>query len=85
LGKVRPDWPAGLPAPMENPPVVDAQVHAFLDGSEIPVTSATLAPGYIGFYVVEVQLPAIANLGTSELHLTAAGRESNRVQVVIEP
>ena len=85
LGKVRPDWPTGMAAPMENPPVVAAEVKVFLDGSPLQVTRATLAPGYIGFYLIEVQLPAIANLGTSELHLSAGGQESNHVQMVLEP
>ena len=31
------------------------------------------------------QLPAINNLGTSALYLTADGQESNHVQLVIEP
>jgi uncharacterized protein (TIGR03437 family) len=85
LGKLRPDWPTGLAAPLENPPAVSAAVRAFLNGAAIPVTRATLAPGNIGFYVVEVQLPAIVNAGVSELYISADGVESNRVQVVIEP
>jgi uncharacterized protein (TIGR03437 family) len=84
LGRVRPDWPAGVPAP-ENPPAVAAQVQAFLDGSSVQVTRATLAPGHIGFYLVELQLPAITNAGMSELHLVVDGKESNKVQVWIEP
>jgi len=85
LGKVRPGWPTGLAAPLENPPEVAASVRAYLNGAAIPVTRATLAPGHIGFYVVEVQLPAIVNAGISELYISADGAESNRVQVVIEP
>jgi uncharacterized protein (TIGR03437 family) len=85
LGKVRPDWPTGLAAPLEDPPVVAASIRAFLDGSPVEVSRATLAPGYIGFYLVEVQLPAVMNAGVSELHISAAGQESNHVQIVIEP
>jgi uncharacterized protein (TIGR03437 family) len=83
LGKVTPDWRTGEVAPLENPPAVVAAVRAYLDGSEVTVARATLAPGYIGMYVVEVQLPAIANYGAMELHITADGRESNHVQLVI--
>ena len=68
-----------------NPPAVAAAVKVLLDGMPLQVTSATLAPGHIGFYVVEVQLPAISNAGTSELYISADGQESNRVQLVIEP
>ena len=85
LGRVRPEWPTGMRAPMENPPAVVAPVAAFLDGKPLQVTQATLVPGYIGFYLIEVQLPAIVNAGTSELHISADGQESNRVQVPIEP
>jgi len=42
-------------------------------------------PGYIGFYLIEVQLPPIVNAGTSELLITADNQESNRVIVTIEP
>ena len=85
LGKVRPEWPTGLAAPLENPPVVAATVKALLDRLPVQVTRATLAPGYIGFYLIEVQLPAIVNAGPAELYITADGQESNRVQVVLEP
>jgi uncharacterized protein (TIGR03437 family) len=84
LGKVLPEWPAGMLAP-ENAPAVTAQVQAFLDGAPVQVTRATLAPGYAGFYLVELQLPSITNAGMSELHLTAEGRESNKVRIWIEP
>ncbi|HEY7392369.1 MAG TPA: hypothetical protein VH640_27870 [Bryobacteraceae bacterium] len=85
LGKVRPDWPTNLPAPAQNPPAVVAPVQVYLDGMPLQVTSATLAPFNIGFYIIEAQLPSITNLGTSELYITADGRESNRVQIVVEP
>jgi uncharacterized protein (TIGR03437 family) len=85
LGRVKPDWPTGTPAQMENPPAVVANVRAFLDGAPVTVTRATLLPGYIGFYLIEVQLPAITNAGTSQLYISADGQESNRVVLVIEP
>jgi uncharacterized protein (TIGR03437 family) len=85
LGKLRGGWPTGLAAPLLTPPEVAASVRAFLNGAAIPVTRATLAPGNIGFYLVEVQLPAIVNAGISELYISADGVESNRVQVMIEP
>lgn len=85
LGKVRPDWPTGMAAPLENPPAVAAIVKAYLDRVPVQVTRAALAPGYIGFYLVEVQLPALVNAGPAELYITADGQESNRVQVVLEP
>jgi len=85
LGKVRPDWPTGLAAPLEQPPTVSADVRAFLDRAPVAVTRATLAPGYVGLYLIELQLPAIVNAGPAELYISADGQESNRVQVYLEP
>ena len=85
LGKVRPDWPTGLAAPLENPPAVAATVKAYLDRVPVQVTHAALAPGYVGFYLIEVQLPELVNAGPAELYISADGQESNRVQVVLEP
>jgi uncharacterized protein (TIGR03437 family) len=84
LGKVSPEWQAGIPARVDNPPAVAATIRAFVNGAAVPVTRATLAGGFIGFYVVEVQLPAINNSGPAELYITADGVESNRVQFPIE-
>ena len=85
LGRVQPDWSTNLPAPHQNPPAVAASVKIYLDGAPLEVTRASLAPDFIGFYLIESQLPPIANLGTSELYITADGQESNRVQIVVEP
>jgi uncharacterized protein (TIGR03437 family) len=85
LGKVQPDWPTGRAAPLENPPSVAAPVRVYLNGAPLQVTRATLAPGYIGFYLIEVQLPAVANLGTADLYISAAGQDSNHVQITLEP
>jgi uncharacterized protein (TIGR03437 family) len=83
LGKVNPAWPSGVPAPSQNPPAVAANVAAFLNGNPVQVTKATLAPGYVGLYLVEIQLPAVLDSGTAELYLSADGQESNRVRVSV--
>lgn len=85
LGRVRPDWPAGISAPLENPPAVAAQVKVYLDRQPVEVSRAVLAPGYVGFYLIEVQLPSIVNRGTAELYVEAEGQQSNRVKVYLEP
>ena len=85
LGKVTPDWMTGVPAPLDSPPVVRGNVTAFLDGTPVQVAKATLAPGYVGYYIVELQIPAIVNRGTSELRLLMNGEESNRVKLYLEP
>jgi uncharacterized protein (TIGR03437 family) len=84
LGRVNPDWPTGLPGPTENPPQVAAKVQAFLDRQPVEVTRAVLAP-YIGFYLVELEVPKIVNYGPAELFLEVNGQGSNRVRIYIEP
>ena len=84
LGKVTPAWPTGMAARVDNPPAVAATIRAFVNGAPVPVTRATLAGGFIGFYAIEVQLPGINNSGPAELYITADGVESNRVQFLIE-
>ncbi len=84
LGKVRPDWPTGMAAPLQQPPAVRAEVTAYLDRAPVDVLSATLAPGYVGLYLVELRLPAIVNAGPAELYVSAGGQESNRVKIQVE-
>jgi uncharacterized protein (TIGR03437 family) len=85
LGKVTPAWPTGVPAPVDAPPAVSGTITAFLDGSPIEVTRAVLAPDYVGYYVVDLQIPAIVNRGASELRIVMNGEESNRVKLYLEP
>jgi uncharacterized protein (TIGR03437 family) len=85
LGRVTPDWTAGVEAPLDNPPKVVADVRAVLDGAPMTVTRAVLAPGYVGWYLVEIEIPRIVNTGPSELYLDVDGHPSNRVRVYIEP
>jgi uncharacterized protein (TIGR03437 family) len=84
FGRVKPDWPTGLAASLKDPPRVAAPVHAYLGGSPVEVTQATLAPGYVGFYLIEVQIPRIVNTGPAELYLEAEGQQSNRVRLYVE-
>ena len=85
LGRVSPDWPTGVPAPLSNPPHVNATVHAWLDREPIEVSQATLAGGYTGMYAVEVRVPSIVNAGPAELYVDADGHESNRVRIWVQP
>jgi uncharacterized protein (TIGR03437 family) len=85
LGRVKPEWPAGVDAPLDNPPAVVADVRAMLDGAPVDVTRAVLAPGYVGWYLVEIEIPKIVNSGPCELYLDVDGHPSNRVRVYIEP
>jgi len=85
LGRVKPDWPTGMAAPLTDPPRVAATVRASLDRIPLEVSQAVLAPGYIGFYLIEVQLPKILNAGPADLVLEADGQQSNHVRLYIQP
>ncbi len=85
LGRVVPDWPTGVPAPLDNAPRVLAPVKVYLDRVPLTVTKATLAPGYVGFYVIEFELPAIVNAGPAEIYLEAGSRSSNRTRLILRP
>jgi uncharacterized protein (TIGR03437 family) len=85
LGRVQPEWPTGVAAPLEQTPRVVASVRAYLDRSPVAVTRAVLAPGYVGLYLIEVELPKIVNYGPAELYVETDGQASNRVRLYIEP
>lgn len=85
LGRVDPDWPAGLPAPLREPPKVVTPVRVLLDRHPVPVIEASLAPGYIGLYLVRFEIPRITNYGSVELVIEAAEHRSNPVRIFIEP
>ncbi|MCU1337005.1 MAG: hypothetical protein JWO19_2586 [Bryobacterales bacterium] len=85
LGRVQPAWPTGLPAPADSPHTVAAPVRALIDRSPAQVTRAILAPGYVGMYLVEIEIPNIVNYGPAELYIEVDGQPSNRVRVYIEP
>jgi uncharacterized protein (TIGR03437 family) len=85
LGRVKPDWPAGRPAPADDPPTVVAPVTAYLDGNPVLVTRQVLAPSQTGYYLVEIELPKLVNAGPAQLSIAAGGHASNPVRVYIEP
>lgn len=82
LGRVEPAWPAGVAAPANSPPRVVAPVSVWLNGQTLAVTRAELAPGYVGFYVVETQLPPVLDDGFAELRVEAGGRSSQPIRLL---
>ena len=81
LGRVRPDWPAGMAAPAEHPPEVLAGVRVFLDGAPMKLVRSVLAPGYVGFYLVEFDAPEFLDSGVAEVVIEGAGQSSNAVRI----
>ncbi|MBA3972879.1 MAG: hypothetical protein C0504_01520 [Candidatus Solibacter sp.] len=84
LGRVTPEWPAGLPAPASNPPRVAAEVKVLIDGVALEDVEARLAPGYVGFYLIEARLPVMMDAGPAELRVEAGSSASGPVRVYVE-
>ena len=85
LGAVKPEWPTGVPAPRESPPEVLEKTRVYLDDIPLRVISATLAIGYIGTYVVDVEVPFLSTPRRGDLFLEAANKRSNRVRIWVGP
>ena len=81
MRRVTPQWPTGTPAPAENTPRVIAPVRVFVDRVPVEVSRATLAPGFVGFYLVEIAIPDAVNNGPAELYIEVAGQSSGRVSI----
>jgi uncharacterized protein (TIGR03437 family) len=62
--------------------IVLAPVEAFWNGNALPVAFAGLAPGFVGLYQVNVELPAGA-AGVNRLRLKVGGVDSNEVRVTL--
>ena len=67
------------------PGAVSAPVRAWLDSAPLEVVRATLAPGYIGYYLVEVRLPDFVNQGPAAFFLEAGNSFTNRGRRSVEP
>jgi uncharacterized protein (TIGR03437 family) len=60
-------------------------VAVLLNGTELPVLFAGLAPGFIGLYQVNVTIPASTPPGLGiPLALKAGGQQSNSVLVALQ-
>lgn len=89
LGRVSPQWTAGTPAtasasPGETPAVA-VPIRVWLDATPLEVIHASLAPGYVGYYLVQVRLPDVLDAGRAELFFQAGNSLTNRVRLYIEP
>jgi uncharacterized protein (TIGR03437 family) len=74
-----------MPAPADRPPAVVAAVRVLVDGLPATVARSVLAPGYVGFYLVEFDAPQFLNAGVAEITVEAAGQLSNPVRVYTVP
>ena len=62
-----------------------APLRVWLNGRTLDLRRAELASGYVGFYLVEVQLPVLLDAGIAPLAVEAGGRVSNTILVRVQP
>jgi uncharacterized protein (TIGR03437 family) len=79
LGRVNGEATAGQPAPEAPLLTVRAAVQVQVGSEILRPLYAGLAPGFVGLYQVNLQLPASLAPGTHPLRVTAGGAASNTV------
>ena len=83
LGPLSPAIPAGTPAPISPLSNTTLNVTATIGNQPATVTYAGSAPGEIGVYQVNVQVPLTAPSGADRLVLTA-GQNSSQTGVTVQ-
>ena len=84
LGPTNPVVPSGTAAPSSPPAVVTNAVTATIGGITVPVQFAGLAPGFVGLYQVNVEIPAGVTPGPDvPLVLLQSGVPSNSVTLAV--
>jgi uncharacterized protein (TIGR03437 family) len=58
--------------------------EASIDGARADVLYSGLAPGYLGLYQVNIQLPADLTPGVRNLSLLVGGARSNAVRLAVQ-
>ncbi|MGO9096393.1 MAG: hypothetical protein ACLQGV_14380 [Bryobacteraceae bacterium] len=76
LGAVNPAATSGA-VPPSPPPQTNTPVQALIDSAPLDAAWAGLAPGWVGLYAVNVQLPANLAPGSHQLQLSMGGAVSN--------
>jgi uncharacterized protein (TIGR03437 family) len=76
MGFTNPAVATGLPAPAQLQRVV-TQPDVTLDGTPVTVSYAGLAPGWVGLYQIDFQVPASAQTGNLKLTITQNGVPAN--------
>ena len=83
LGATSPPFSSGERAPLSPLFTVVTPVTATVDGLPAPVLFNGLAPGLVGLYQVNVQIPAGVSSGEVDLVLTQGGVNSNTVTTFV--
>ena len=77
LGRVSGQIATGAPAPVAPLLETLAAVEAKLDGRVVAVSAACLAPGFVGLYQINIQIPNGLTAGSYTLQLRAGGQLGN--------
>jgi uncharacterized protein (TIGR03437 family) len=82
LGKTSPELPAGYAPPAGTLSKVTGMVQAYVDGTPATVDFAGLAPGTVGFYQVNVRVPADAKSGARPIYLYVDGYPAQQNAII---
>ncbi len=84
LGRVQNPPPTGAGAPVSPPSATLKQVRVTVGGVEAPVPFAGLAPGLVGVFQVDFQVPAGAPSGLQDVRLIVDGAASPALKVPVQ-
>jgi uncharacterized protein (TIGR03437 family) len=85
LGATTPSVSSGSPASSTTLAVTQIAPTATIGGIAAPVRFAGMAPGFVGLYQVNLEVPAGVPGGQQTLILTSNGVNSNPVTIAIGP
>ena len=85
LGPVQPEVKSGEVAP-STPPLAETLSPTLVNISDIPalVTFSGLAPGFVGLYQVNVQVPMGVPSGVQEVEIIINGVPGNTVTIAVQ-
>jgi uncharacterized protein (TIGR03437 family) len=86
LGPVTSPPSSGAPSPGNSPPTTTTTPTVLIGGASAPIVQFSgLAPGFVGLYQINVQVPPLATVGSQvPLVLLMGGVSSNTVTVAIQ-
>ena len=85
LGPVQPEVPSGNVAP-SSPPLAETMSTPLVNIADIPalVTFSGLAPGFVGLYQVNLQVPLGVPSGTQDVEIIINNVPSNTVTIAVQ-
>jgi uncharacterized protein (TIGR03437 family) len=84
LGAVTPFVSSGVPAPSQPLSQASTPFNVVIGGVNVPPQFAGLAPGFVGVFQINVQLPMGIPQGRTTLSIVGFGAESNKVELMIQ-